>query len=234
MTLDTLKKSVYSPYSTTNKKNEWCIVIGKSNTAYPGVRIENISFPLTISSLHGAICSCLGNGDQPVAYYKESEEMELEPYLREEYALNILSAFPETAVWYDPLLPLTTDTDKALDKLIGQAVIPHSDFPVSALLETPEGYIAGVNVELNSWALGLCAERVAIFRAVSHGFSEFTKILINAPKGDFSSPCGACRQVMMEWMPGGKVELHHGDESISTHNVTDLLPHSFSTSKLNR
>lgn len=234
MTLETLKNSVYSPYSSSESNDEWCVVLGKNNILYPGARIENISFPLSITALHGAVCSCLGNGDEPIAYYKECGEMELETYLRNQYSLELLRQLPESAEWYSPFLPLQSNSEEALGNLITQAFIPHSNFPVAALLETQKGFVAGVNVELKSWALGLCAERVAIFRALSSGTDHFSRLLISAPKGDFSSPCGACRQVMMEWMPDARVELHHGDETLSTHNVLDLLPHSFSSSQLKR
>lgn len=230
MTDKDLEQRAYSPYS--EMEPEWCVVIGSSGIAYPGVRIENISFPLTITSVHGAICSCLGNGDRPVAYVKSSEYLEMESYWVETYSLDKLDSVPASADIYDPVLPLHTDPDMKLEELTHHSITPHSDFPVAALLQTDSGYVPGVNVELDSWTLGLCAERVALFRAVSHGFTEFTNLLISAPKGDFSSPCGACRQVLMEWMPRGSVTLNHGDGSKSSHNTSHLLPHAFSSSKL--
>lgn len=225
-----LKERVYSPYS--EKDSEWCVVLGSSGTAYPGVRVENISFPLTITSIHGAICSCLANGDKPVAYVTDFEHLEMEGYWTEQFSLDKLDKVLSSAPIYDPLLPLSIDTESELEKLSHQAVIPHSDFPVAALLKTGDEYVPGVNVELDSWALGLCAERVALFRAVSHGITEFSDILVAAPKGDFNSPCGACRQVLMEWMPRGRINLHHGDNSHSTHNIKDLLPYAFSSRNL--
>ena len=230
MTETNLKDRVYSPYS--DNTDEWCIVLGASGTAYPGVRVENIAFPLTITAMHGAICSCLANGDRPAAYVPGSDTLEMESYWTAEFSLDKLDRVPESVSLFNPLLPLSVDTDSELNKLTKQAVIPHSKFPVAALLKTSEGYVTGVNVELESWTLGLCAERVSIFRAISHGYTEFTDLLITAPKGDFSSPCGACRQVLMEWMPRGHINLRHGDGSHSTHNTMDLLPYAFSSSKL--
>lgn len=230
MNLTNLSQHTYSPYS--KREPEWCVVLGSSGTAYPGVRIENISFPLTITSIHGAICSCMGNGDRPVAYVKGSKFLDMENYWVQNFAIEKLEDVPATSELYDPTLPLHTDPEMKLEELTHHTVTPHSDFPVAALLQTDKGYVPGVNVELESWNLGLCAERVALFRAVSHGCAGFSKLYISAPKGDFSSPCGACRQVLMEWMPRGSIKLNHGDGSKSSHNTTDLLPHAFSSSKL--
>lgn len=225
-----LKNRVYSPYSDIT--DEWCVVLGTSGTAYPGVRIENISFPLTITAIHGAVCSCLANGDRPVAYVTDSNHLDLESYFIDLFSLDKLNSIPEAAPLYDPLLSPDIDPEAELANLTHSAVTPHSDFPVAALLKTADGYVSGVNIELESWILGLCAERVSLFRAVSHGITGFSDLLITAPKGDFSSPCGACRQVLMEWMPRGRIKLHHGDGSHSTHNTADLLPYAFSSSKL--
>jgi homotetrameric cytidine deaminase len=230
MIIERLKKRVYSPYS--DHKSEWCVILGASGVAYPGVRIENISFPLSISSIHGAICSCLADGDRPAAYATDTDELELETYWADQFSMKRLESIPNSTSVYDPLIKDIKEPEQELEKLTHQAVIPHSDFPVAALLETENGFVPGVNVEFESWALGLCAERVALFRAVTHGYTEFNRLLITAPKGDFSSPCGACRQVLMEWMPRGSIKLHHGDGSHSTHYTSDLLPFAFSSSNL--
>jgi len=230
MKLTSLKEHIYSPYS--GKKGDWCVVAGKSGTLYPGVRVENISFPLTITALHGAICSCLGNGDQPESFYSESTNEELQSYWAGQYKLGRLSRPADAEKLYDPFLAENMPGVEVLKKLAESAVIPHSDFPVSALLHTGKGIVPGVNIEVDAWALGLCAERLAIFRAVTAGAASFSKLQVFAPKGDFSSPCGACRQVLMEWMPDKNVELHHGDNTLSTHKIMHLLPYAFSSSKL--
>ncbi|MFO7846415.1 MAG: cytidine deaminase [Balneolaceae bacterium] len=230
MNFELLAQHAYSPYS--KKEPEWCVIVGSSGTAYPGVRVENISFPLTISAIHGAICSCIGNLDTPQAYISNSARPEMLNYWVEQYGMDQLKQLPEDVNPYDPVISNPSSAEKLLAQYTGKAVTPHSDFPVAAILQTEAGLVPGVNVELESWALGLCAERLAIFRAISNGFREFSTLKVSAPKGDFSSPCGACRQVLMEWMPRGTVELHHGDGSLSTHNTMHLLPYAFSSSKL--
>ncbi|CAN5462315.1 hypothetical protein BH23BAC3_BH23BAC3_15610 [soil metagenome] len=230
MKLNQLKQHIYSPYSSHN--GEWCVVTGDSGTAYPGVRVENISFPLTITSMHGAICSCLGNGDHPDSFYSETQDEELQTYWVEQYNLNRLPHPPDAINLYNPFMEEAGKPSDLLRDFINDAVTTHSGFPVSALLYTEKGIVPGVNVEVDSWALGLCAERLALFRAITSGAASFIKLKVYAPKGDFSSPCGACRQVLMEWMPDKDVELHHGDNTLSTHKIMHLLPYAFSSGKL--
>ncbi|MEX0647458.1 MAG: cytidine deaminase [Balneolaceae bacterium] len=221
----------YSPYSGIE---EYCFIEGTSGTAYPGVRIENISFPLTIPAIQAAVCSCLANGDQPAILYQQKPESELLSYWVDQYSLAVKQEIPAFQNLYDPLLTSVADVAALLKKLAEKAIVPHSGFEVAALLETPAGFICGVNVEVSAWSLGLCAERVAISRAVAAGYTEFTSLHIYAPKGDFSSPCGACRQILTEWLPDKIVKLHHGDGSLSTHYTSHLLPYGFTSNSLKK
>lgn len=234
MNINQLKTYCYSPYSSY--KEDCCLLVGTSGIIYPGVRVENISFPLTIAPLHGAICSCLANNDQPAAYFSNAASGELETYWEKKYNVERLGTEPDTTPesYFSPFTETNTGPLKTLEDLIPLAVTSHSNFPVSALLYTEEGIVTGVNVEVTSWSLGLCAERIAIFRAISAGARKFKKMAIYAQNGDFNSPCGACRQVLMEWMPTAQMELHHGDHSWSTHETLHLLPFAFSSSKLNK
>jgi len=222
----------YSPYSEID---EYCLIEGKTGMFYPGVRVENISFPLSISAIHSAICSCLANGDQPVSVYQEEPLSELTDYWKLEFEIEYRSKLPDSPSLFDPLLPADIDLLKTLEDLTENCVIPHSSFPVSALLETDNGYIPGVNVEVSAWSLGLCAERTAISRAITAGYADkLGRLHIYAPLGDFSSPCGACRQVMAEFIPRQQVVLHHGNQTTSKHFVKDLLPNGFTGSSLRK
>ena len=229
MTISNYSDRVYAPYSGIT---ETCLIAGKSGMIYPGVRIENIAFPLSISAMQGAICSCLGNGDQPAAVVISGKKPELYDQWIKEFNLDEPDSFPDDAPVYDPFIAEIEDIAESLKELAGKAVTTHSDFPVSALLETDRGTVPGVNVEVEAWALGLCAERVAIFRAVSAGVTEFNKIHVYAPKGDYSSPCGACRQVLAEWMPRERIALYHGDGTRSGHFISELLPFGFTSKGL--
>lgn len=231
MTENRFNLKAYSPYS---KQNETCLIEGESGIFYPGVRTENISFPLSISAVQAAICSCLANRDQPIRFYQDKPESELKTFWTDQFNLEISKSLPEDIRLYDPILNNDIHIVDTLEQLCENAVTIHSDFPVAALLETDKGFIPGANIEIGAWSLGLCAERVAISRALSAGFASFLCMHIYAPKGQFSSPCGACRQVLAEHMPGKPVELHHNKISLSRHLTNHLLPYGFITKSLNK
>ncbi|HOO74686.1 MAG TPA: cytidine deaminase [Tepiditoga sp.] len=113
------------------------------------------------------------------------------------------------------------------------AYIPYSGFAVGAALETDDGeIISGCNVENASYGLSCCAERNAIFKAVSMGKKKFKSIYIVADTEDPVSPCGACRQVLREF---GVFDVYlanlKGD--IKETNTEELLPYGFSSDDLN-
>lgn len=224
----------YAPYSG---KNEACYVEGSSGLYYPGVRIENISYPLTISAIRAAICNCLGNGDKPVRIYTVIGRSELSDYWESEFGIEIINQIPYDVKIFNPFFSVNNDSEeiiKELDKLCALAVTPHSDFPVSAILKTDKGWIGGVNVEVSAWSLGLCAERVAILRAISHGCTQFETIHVFAPKSEFCSPCGSCRQVLSEFMADKEIVLYHMNRSLSRHFITHLIPYGISTNFLKK
>jgi len=219
---ETPKLTSYSPYSGIK---ETCLIEGESGIFYPGVRIENISYPLTISAIRAAVCSCLGVGDQPASFFQPEPFSELQAYWIDEFGLKPIKKLPDEVRFFNPVIPVLSNIPKKLKELCRSAVTTHSDFPVSALLEVEGGFIAGVNVEVSSWSLGLCAERVAVARAIAHGIRTFRTVHVHAPKSEFCSPCGSCRQVLNEFMPDEVVKLYHKDQSISSHFAQHLLPY---------
>jgi len=222
----------YAPFSDFE---EYCLVEGKSGLFYPGTRIENISFPLTISAVRAAICSCLANDDRPVSIFQNEHYSELLDFWKQEYSIKRIDKLPDSPDLFDPLIKGDINLMTTLQDLTHNCVTPHSDFPVTALLETDSGYIAGVNIEVSAWSLGLCAERTAISRAITAGYGDkLRRMHIYAPKGDFISPCGSCRQVLSDIMPRQQVVLHHGNQTTSTHFVKDLLPYGFTSSSIKR
>ena len=226
-----IQKRTYSPYSGIE---EYCFVEGDSGMIYPGVRIENSSFPLTISSIQAAVSSCLANSDLPVSYYHEFPEPELIEYWTSEYHLKKrenMYALEENQL-FDPLKNDIPDIPDTLTKLCKTALTPNSNFSVSAILETENGFVTGVNVEGSAWSLGLCAERVAISRAVTAGARNFLSLHVMAPKSDFCSPCGACRQVIHEFMPKKQIHLYHTNQQKTVHIAEHLLPYAFTANSL--
>ncbi|PGB71865.1 cytidine deaminase [Bacillus wiedmannii] len=120
------------------------------------------------------------------------------------------------------------------NKMLSKAYIPYSKFPVGAALVTKEGKIyTGCNIENASYGLCNCAERTAIFTAVSEGERDFSYLVITGETDGPISPCGACRQVIAEFCePKMPVLLTNvkGDEKEVT--VEQLLPGAFSIEDL--
>ena len=107
-----------------------------------------------------------------------------------------------------------------------RAYVPYSRFPVGAALLTRSGKIyTGCNVENASYGLTVCAERIAIWKAVSEGETEFEALAVATNIG--GSPCGACRQVMAEFAPDMPVLIADLSGQATASSVADLLPLAF-------
>lgn len=131
---------------------------------------------------------------------------------------------------------LTTDLkqrliNKAIDAQKG-AYAPYSHYAVGAAVLTDSGEIFdGVNIENAVYPLTICAERVAIFKAVSRGHRAFSAIAVVTKNG--GSPCGACRQVMAEFGLDTVVLIADSIGTLrQTSTVADLLPNAFSDADL--
>ena len=115
---------------------------------------------------------------------------------------------------------------------------PYSNYNVGAALLCKNGNIyKGCNIENASYSLTNCAERTALFSAISKGEKEFEAICIVGGKDgvitDYAMPCGACRQVLAEFCDTDfKVFVGVGENDIKEYNLNDLLPFSFDKSKL--
>src|SRR5215208_1030547 len=108
-----------------------------------------------------------------------------------------------------------------------RAYVPYSNYPVGAALRTKTGRVyTGVNVENAAYPQTMCAERVAIFKAVSEGEREFEVITVVTDNG--GSPCGGCRQVMAEFGLNTIVLLADGSgKLVKEMTVRELLPEAF-------
>jgi cytidine deaminase len=108
------------------------------------------------------------------------------------------------------------------------AVAPYSGFKVGAALETVGGVvITGCNVENATYGLTVCAERVAMFKALSDGHRDFTRIAIVADTDAPTPPCGACRQILWEFGGDLEIVLANLSEEKGVHRLKDLLPLPF-------
>jgi len=111
-----------------------------------------------------------------------------------------------------------------------KAYAPYSRFCVGAALECADGRIfTGCNVENAALGATICAERVAITKAVSEGERDFARIAIYAEGKDYCMPCGACRQVMLEFAGDGDLEVlcARASGGYVSYRLSELLPHAF-------
>lgn len=115
------------------------------------------------------------------------------------------------------------------------AYSPYSGVKIGAAVLTSSGKVfAGCNIENSSYGLSCCAERTAIFKAVSEGSRDLVAIAIVGKSRDFTSPCGACRQVMVEYNPEMKV-LRRGTDGFKEDTTAEaLLPSRFGPEELSK
>lgn len=227
MTVQELKERCYTPYSG---QTNYAMVRSRSGDFYPGVRIENISFPLTISAEQCALVICISEGAEPGTLYLPDAAASGDHLDFWQKELNLeLDNLAKIKAEPAEIRQVEGTIKKQLEALLDAAVAPHSHFPVAALLETSTGFISGVNLEFSAWESGLCAERVAIAKALAYGIgsNNITALHLHTRHGEYSSPCGACRQVIIEHLPRIPVFIHHPDDTTSRHFSSDLLPYSF-------
>lgn len=125
-------------------------------------------------------------------------------------------------------------TDRLLSAALaarGNAYAPFSKFPVGAAIEDAAGVIhTGCNVENATYGLTICAERVALFKAISEGTRQFRRVAVAAVS--LTPPCGACRQVLWEFCGDIEISLVNLHGNVEIHRLRDLFPRPFDASYL--
>ena len=110
---------------------------------------------------------------------------------------------------------------------------PFSHFKVGAAVEDAEGYIyTGCNVENATYGLTVCAERVAIFKAISEGARKFRRVAVVADTETLTTPCGACRQILWEFCGDVEIVLANPGGKTETLRLGTLFPRAFDASFL--
>lgn len=110
-----------------------------------------------------------------------------------------------------------------------QAYAPYSKFQVGAALLTANGEIyTGANIENASYGLTVCAERVAVFKAVFAGERQFSALALSSSGAGYVYPCGACLQVLAEFSPQVKLIISNENNEFREYLLQDLLPQIFS------
>jgi len=115
------------------------------------------------------------------------------------------------------------------------AYVPYSGFRVGAALVTKEGAVfTGCNVENASYGLSNCAERTAVFTAVAAGYRDFTALAVSSDSEIYTFPCGACRQVLVEFSPDMKIIMGNINGEYKVLSAGDLLPCYFHSDSLEK
>ena len=126
----------------------------------------------------------------------------------------------------DPLLGAALDARR-------NAFVPFSNFQVGAAVEDEAGRIhTGCNVENATYGLTICAERVAIFKAISEGIRKFRRVAIAADTDRLTPPCGACRQILWEFCGDIEVILVNPLGRTESFRLKELFPRGFDASYL--
>jgi cytidine deaminase len=129
-------------------------------------------------------------------------------------------------------MPKRVPSESALIKAAQQArkfaQAPYSNYRVGAALLTADGRVfTGANVESSSYGLSVCAERVALFKALSEGADNFTTMAIATDSHPPASPCGACRQLLWDYARGAKIILVGKNGVAVRTKIAELLPRPF-------
>ncbi|WP_192930188.1 cytidine deaminase [Alkaliphilus pronyensis] len=115
------------------------------------------------------------------------------------------------------------------------AYVPYSNFPVGAAILTKSGKVyRGCNIECASYSGTNCAERTAIFKAISEGDKEIEAISVIGDMESYTYPCGICRQVITEFGSNIKVIVGKSENEFKVHTISELLPHAFSPDDLKK
>ncbi len=109
-----------------------------------------------------------------------------------------------------------------------KALALYSEFRVGAALQCEDGALfTGCNIESSSYGLTICAERTALFKALSEGERQFTCMTIVADTEELTAPCGACRQVLWDFAPHIRITIANLKGKQISFRLQDLLPHPF-------
>jgi cytidine deaminase len=115
----------------------------------------------------------------------------------------------------------------------GKALPAYSKFHVGAALLTDEGKVyTGINIESSSYSLTVCAERTAIFKALSEGEKNFKAVAIASDYEGYCPPCGACRQVIMDLCGDIDIIMVNHQNELKIIKASGMLPHAFGSDKL--
>lgn len=109
-----------------------------------------------------------------------------------------------------------------------KAYVPYSNFHVGSAVVMSDGKVyTGCNIEISSYSPSICAERTAIFKAISEGESKEIDTIVIVGDAESTFPCGVCRQVIREFGKESKIVIANSQEDYREYTLDELLPHSF-------
>ena len=238
----------HAPY--TGRK-EGVVILLEDGSVVHGCRVENASFQLTIPALMNAWTTLHAVGRLDVAAVVSSAPFSKgdRSWLEEMPEFSWSFPAPDVAMTgvdlpapNESLSPQIenwgtepTQGAEAAREAAELAHTPESDFPVGCVVRTQKGHhVPGVNVEHPDWAHILCAERNALSTLVAYGYGSATEIHVSCIKEPGGTPCGACRQVMLELAPEATVWMDRIDQPPYALSVRELLPGGFEGSQLRK
>lgn len=244
-----LTERAYVPYS---RHPQAAALLLSDGLWIPGVRVENASFPLSIPALLNGFTTAAALQRTDVVAVVQSDPFTAveQAYLTmaapalvavqgtQFRALTHLAQLPTPQAPLSPFCASPAPESEAqgisLAREIAQhAVIPASNFPVGTALQVADGkLVPGVNVEIADWLHILCAERNALGTAVSYGLSRAETLFLSCPQDATASPCGACRQVLLELAPNSRIWMDRGEAAPQMTQPGDLLPGAFTGASL--
>lgn len=211
----------------------------------PGVRVESASYPLSIPALLAAYVTATAAGRRDVRAVVSTAPLfagEADSFAAaldldiETSALDGLvfgtEPLPAVGPMLDPFLDVPASDAEGLAlarRAAEHAWVPESDFRVGCALVAEDGRVVlGCNVEHPDWTRGLCAERTALAVGASYAVGLARRVYLSCPSDPGGTPCGACRQLLAEYIPGVPVVMDRGDAEPATTTPEYLLPDFFS------
>lgn len=234
----------HTPYSGVP---EAAVVVLSDGTWVPGVRVESASYSLVIPALVNAYTTALAAGRDDVvgmvldrdakpgetAFLSAMPQGTFEPLGPRAWSLDG-APLPDAGAALDPFLDAPLPEDAAAGvalahRVAERAYVPESAFPVGCVLVTDGGrLVPGVNVEHADWRHVLCAERNALGTAVTYDAGRIRAGYLSCPRDAAGSPCGACRQLLVELAPEAALWMDRGAQAPDCAGTKDLLPGYFS------
>lgn len=241
----------YVPFSG---RSEAAVLLFKDGTWIPGVRIESVAFSLSIPPLLNAYTTAVALERRDIAaavmnrplrpqeriFLDATPQASFRPAAPDAYVQEDAASLPPPRQRLSPFLSEPTPETPAegirqARALAKRAYVPASHFPVGCVLVTADGrHLPGVNVEHPDWMHILCAERNALGTAYSYGCTDVRALYLSCPTDPTASPCGACRQLLVELAPDAVLWMDRGSAPPDSVQPDTLLPGSFSGRALAR